>query len=253
MTQMLLLPDPRPLVERLGAAFFRNAPDSPGVYLMRGRDEAVLYVGKAKSLRKRLASYRVANPDRLRRRHLRLLRAVEKIELLPCDTESAALANESALLRSLRPYYNRAGTWPGTPRFLAWRSTERGLELALLPVADTAWHSYGPYNAGAIHIRAALARMIWCAFHSHPGVAGLPLGWFGTHQSRVCVILLPDTSQLPWLSSSLRNFFAGSPQALCAWILERTCFWSHPFDLAVREADLETLNQFANHAHRADS
>jgi excinuclease UvrABC nuclease subunit len=76
MAQMLLFADPRPLVERLGPEFFRRAPQSPGVYLMRDRADSVLYVGKAKNLRKRLASYRVANPERLPRRHLRLLRAV---------------------------------------------------------------------------------------------------------------------------------------------------------------------------------
>ena len=35
MTQLLLIPDPRPLVERLGCEFFRQAPESAGVYLMR--------------------------------------------------------------------------------------------------------------------------------------------------------------------------------------------------------------------------
>ena len=54
MPQLLLFPDPRPLVERLGADFFRQAPNHPGVYLMRDASDTVLYVGKAKSLRKRL-------------------------------------------------------------------------------------------------------------------------------------------------------------------------------------------------------
>src|SRR5215472_14230552 len=131
MTQLLLFADPRPLIERLGAGFFKEAPQSPGVYLMRGRADTVLYVGKAKNLRKRLASYRVANPDRMRRRHLKLLRAVERIELQPCASEASALAKESALLRSLRPQFNRAGTWPGTSWFLVWRVTNQGVELAL--------------------------------------------------------------------------------------------------------------------------
>src|SRR5712671_4839036 len=113
MTQMLLLPDPRPLVDRLGPEFFRQAPERPGVYLMRDAADTVLYVGKAKNLRKRLASYRVANPDRMRRRQLRLLRAVSRIELQELPDEPAALARESELLRSLRPRFNRAGTWPG--------------------------------------------------------------------------------------------------------------------------------------------
>lgn len=113
MAQLLLFPDPRPLVEKLGADFFRHAPESAGVYLMRDAGETVLYVGKARNLRKRLTYYRVANPDRIPRRHLRLLRAVQQIQFELCLDESSALARESELLRSLRPRFNRAGTWPG--------------------------------------------------------------------------------------------------------------------------------------------
>src|SRR5205814_7676629 len=98
MSQMLLFPDPRPLVERLGLEFFRQAPQCPGVYLMRDAADSVLYVGKARNLRKRLGSSRVANPDRLRRRHLRLLRAVTRIELEECPDEASALRRESKLL-----------------------------------------------------------------------------------------------------------------------------------------------------------
>src|SRR5258708_35888882 len=95
MPQMLLLPDPRPLVELLGADFFRQAPERPGIYLMLDANDTVQYVGKAKNLRKRLGSYRVANPDRLPRRHLRMLRAVRRIEFRECADEASALAGES--------------------------------------------------------------------------------------------------------------------------------------------------------------
>ncbi|MBI4660259.1 MAG: GIY-YIG nuclease family protein [Verrucomicrobia bacterium] len=50
----MLFPDPQPLVERLGRDFFRQFPEGPGVYLMRDAHEAILYIGKAKNLRKRL-------------------------------------------------------------------------------------------------------------------------------------------------------------------------------------------------------
>ena len=79
-SQTLLIPDPRPLVERLGEEFFRQLPARPGVYLMQDATGLVLYVGKAKDLRQRLGHYRVANPDRMGRRHLRLLRQVVRIE-----------------------------------------------------------------------------------------------------------------------------------------------------------------------------
>src|SRR5204863_1452558 len=101
----------RPLVERLGREFFRRLPEGPGIYLMRDANDVVLYIGKAKNLRNRLASYRVANPDRMPRRHLRLLRVVARIELQECADESSALARESELLRRIQPRFNRAGTW----------------------------------------------------------------------------------------------------------------------------------------------
>src|SRR5262245_28040751 len=121
MKQLLLFPDQRPLVERLGADFFQRVPECPGVYLMRSPADEVLYVGKAKNLRNRLRSYRVANPDRMSRRHLRLLNSVNCIELHQCESEDSALAKESALLRNIRPRFNRAGTWPSSPQYLVWR------------------------------------------------------------------------------------------------------------------------------------
>jgi hypothetical protein len=58
--QLWLFDPPKPLVERLGEDFFRALPSAPGVYLMCGASEGMLYVGKARNLRKRLSSYRVA-------------------------------------------------------------------------------------------------------------------------------------------------------------------------------------------------
>jgi excinuclease UvrABC nuclease subunit len=98
--QLRFWPDPKPVVDRLGKRFFRHVPKAPGVYLMHGSGETVLYVGKARNLRQRLASYRVANPERLPRRLLRLLDRVERITWEICDDESAALRRESELLLS---------------------------------------------------------------------------------------------------------------------------------------------------------
>src|SRR5262249_45019769 len=151
--------------------------------------------GKAKNLRRRLSNYRVANPDRLGRRHLRLLRAVERIELRPCDSEASALESESMLLRTLRPRFNRAGTWPGQPRFLAWRALDQHGELAVLPAADSQWHHHGPCGASAHQVRAALARVVWFALHSDRGVAGLPEGWFEGRHGSISVITCRKDSQ----------------------------------------------------------
>lgn len=111
--QLWLFPPPKPLVERLGEDFFRALPSGPGVYLMCGAGEGVLYVGKARNLRKRLSSYRVANPERLPRRIVRLLFRVTRIEFDVCPTEQAACHREELLICVLNPRFNGAGkVWP---------------------------------------------------------------------------------------------------------------------------------------------
>lgn len=115
--QLWLFPPPRPLVERLGQEFFRHLPARPGVYLMCGPEAGVLYVGSAANLRKRLASYRVANPERLPRRLIRLLHRVTRIEFDECATAGAARAREELLICVLAPAFNRAGkVWPRAAR-----------------------------------------------------------------------------------------------------------------------------------------
>ncbi len=116
MTQLWLFPPPRPLVERLGEAFFRGLPTGAAVYLMCGPREGVLYVGKARNLRRRLAAYRVANPDRLPRRIIRLLHQVTRIEFDQCPDERSARHREELLIAVLSPRFNRAGkVWPLSP------------------------------------------------------------------------------------------------------------------------------------------
>ena len=128
--QLWLFDPPKPLVERLGEEFFSQLPTGPGVYLMCGESEGVLYVGKARNLRKRLGSYRVANPERLPRRIIRLLHQVRRIEWDECPTEDAASHREEQLICVLAPKFNAAGkVWERKPG--------SGLLETLVPVKTT--------------------------------------------------------------------------------------------------------------------
>ena len=130
--QLWLFDPPKPLVERFGDEFFSALPTGPGVYLMCGETEGVLYVGKARNLRKRLGSYRVANPERLPRRTIRLLHQVRRIEWDECPSEEAAGHREELLICVLAPKFNAAGkVWErkGMPKR---RIVVRGLSKAQL-------------------------------------------------------------------------------------------------------------------------
>jgi len=82
----------------------RSLPDAPGVYLMRSGTGRVLYVGKAVSLRRRLASY--FNNGSVPPKIKRMLGQVETIEHRQLGSELEALLEESRLIKHYQPPFN---------------------------------------------------------------------------------------------------------------------------------------------------
>ncbi len=80
------------------------APTSPGVYRMLNAANDVLYVGKAKSVKKRLASY--ARPTGQVARIARMIAATVNVEMISTATETEALLLEANLIKQLRPRFN---------------------------------------------------------------------------------------------------------------------------------------------------
>ena len=245
-SQKLLFPDPRPLVERLGHEFFRQLTDRPGVYLMHDAAGLVLYVGKAKNLRKRLGCYRVANPDRLGRRHLLLLSQVARIEVRECSDESAALNKEAELLLALKPKFNCAGVWPATPRFLIWRRTSQTLELAITEMPASGWQALGPFGSGIVYLRAALARLLWFAVNPASGSTAMPAGWVHGSLGEIAAVTKAQDreSSCRSIEMVLTKLFGGEHDGFIVWIGEQTKTLTHVHELAMRDADLETVIQF---------
>lgn len=89
-----------PIEEKLA-----NLPVSPGVYIMKGKDGEVLYIGKAKSLKSRVRSYFQKTGDT--RYAVRFLASrVEEIDFIVTTTEKEALLLEDILLKQHKPRYN---------------------------------------------------------------------------------------------------------------------------------------------------
>ena len=98
-------PEDQPLKgpERI-AAYLKTLPDAPGVYRMLNAAGDVLYVGKAKSLKKRVASYARGgvHADRL----TRMVAETAEMLFVTTASETEALLLESNLIKQLKPRYN---------------------------------------------------------------------------------------------------------------------------------------------------
>jgi excinuclease ABC subunit C len=81
----------------------RELPDEPGVYLFRDRRGKVVYVGKAKSIRKRVASH-FSNPST--RGGEGLVEKIDHVEALVVQTEAEALLAEQNFIKQYKPQFN---------------------------------------------------------------------------------------------------------------------------------------------------
>jgi hypothetical protein len=242
MSQMLLFPDPRPLVERLGAAFFQQAPVGAGVYVMRDEAGAPLYVGKARNLRRRLCSYRVANPERMPHRHLRLLRAVRKIDLIECADEAAASDKEAELLLAWKPKFNRAGVWPAKEQFVLWRMNEERLDLAIADSRLEGWEARSMFGGGAGFLLASVARLLLCGLRKKSGTEQFPAGWLrGRFRHPVSIHCGPDRNEA---SAAIAQLFSGEAEVFCKWVQDRIEAGGHCVHAAILQADLEAITQY---------
>jgi len=102
---MTTQPDKKQALSFDGRAFSKTLPELPGVYRMLGDEGAVLYVGKAVSLKKRVSSY-FRESSNLSPRIQLMIAQVKDIEITVTRSESEALILENSLIKSLKPKYN---------------------------------------------------------------------------------------------------------------------------------------------------
>lgn len=84
--------------------YVKIAPVNPGVYRMLDKSGSVLYVGKAKSIKKRIVAY--THFDKLPDHIKRMVSEVDKMEFIIVENEAKALLMENDLIKKLEPKYN---------------------------------------------------------------------------------------------------------------------------------------------------
>ncbi|MES2761509.1 MAG: excinuclease ABC subunit UvrC [Bacteroidota bacterium] len=124
-------------------SLLKTLPDTPGVYRYYDADNHLLYVGKAKNLKKRVTSYFTKEHDNFR---LRLMvRKIFDIQTVKVDTEMDALILENNLIKSLSPKYNVALRDDKTYPWIVVKNERfpRVYHTRQLKKEDTEY--YGPY------------------------------------------------------------------------------------------------------------
>jgi excinuclease ABC subunit C len=133
-----------------------NLPSSPGVYVFKGKDGQVLYVGKARSLKSRVRSYFQEGSSDTRFFISRLSRELGDIETVVVGSEKEAALLENTLIKEHRPRYNVK--LRDDKEYLSLRldpsTSWPRLEVVRKPKADGAFY-FGPYHS-ATAARATL-------------------------------------------------------------------------------------------------
>jgi excinuclease ABC subunit C len=131
----------------------RELPAEPGVYRFRDDAGRVLYIGRARNLRRRVQSYWVNLGDRP---HLaRMVRRIARVEGVWCDSEHEAAFLERNLLEHTKPRWNRTEGGAEVVGYIRFAGGARpGLRFEHT-VSGTAPH-FGPY-LGGLRIRQAIS------------------------------------------------------------------------------------------------
>jgi excinuclease ABC subunit C len=129
-------------------------PSKPGVYMFRDAEEKVLYVGKARNLRKRVRSY-FRSAKSLTRKSLLLVNRIASLDYIVTDNEVEALILENNLIKKYRPRYNVRLRDDKQYPYIKVTDEKWPRVLVVREIEDDGGDYYGPYT-NATAMRATL-------------------------------------------------------------------------------------------------
>jgi len=156
--------------EKFGADFLAGVPTEPGVYRFYDAAGALLYVGKAANLRRRLGQYRTAGRRRKERKRRTLVKAAARIAWDVCESALAAALTEIRLIQALRPPRNVASAFPFLYPFVGIHADGRETYFCLTtsPGAFPAFDFHGAFRSRDVTGEAFFSLMRLLHFVGHP-------------------------------------------------------------------------------------
>ena len=126
----------------------RKLPSSPGVYLMKDSSGTVIYVGKSKNLRNRVASY-LTDSKSHSPKVVKLAKNLKDFDYVLTDTEFEALLLECKLIKEIKPIYNRLMKSPKSYCYIKIKLDEKypDFEVCSEPDRSGGTLCFGPYTS----------------------------------------------------------------------------------------------------------
>lgn len=208
-----MLPVSGPLADAL-----RDLPDRPGVYRFYNETGELLYVGKARSLRKRVRSYYSSRSTD--HRMVAHVPEIARIEWEATRDEARALEREGELIAELNPRYN-VDAREGREGVYLWLSDEPYPRIDLVRGRPTSGEPYGPYiGAGAarrvLRTVTRISRVRSCGLEIPPGSRVLERPCLLGELGRCAAPCLGTVDEQAYATEvgDLRRFLAGDRDAL---------------------------------------
>lgn len=229
------------LEKRLGRELFDTFPNLPGIYRFYNEQGKLLYVGKAKNLRRRLFSYKRAGVSQVSEKVSRLVSQVSHIDFETTCSEEEALLLENRWIRRERPPFNHANKKIETYYFIYIKPERNHLDVRLSMSLDPKLSESCYYGVFKGHGKVrrplgCLLRFLWMAEHRNVSPHHLPVQL--TRRLTPMYFTIAWQPASPMLSSNI-------PDMIRLWMLGESCELLDWFVVHIDDAGLRT--RFQNH------
>jgi hypothetical protein len=237
---------------KFGADFFASLPAEPGIYRMLSEAGEIIYVGKAKNLRRRLGQYRNAKRRKKHRKMRSIVADAATIHFEVCASELEAELLESRLIRELRPRWNVAGAFYFLYPMIGIRADAERVLLCYTtqPAAFEGFEFHGAYRSRGIVGDAffSLTRLLPYLLHPIPPSQLLGRDWRKRRPKYSYLFGFRAGLENPFGADAWTRFFSGRDHAaieeLALALLDHAAARAKAEEV---QEDLRTLQRFWRH------